>query len=509
MIDIEQLAASAQLFDNRYLLVKSLSTEGGSADVWLALDWDTVKNKEDKKRVLIMDDEQLSQMGLLVAIKTYRPKNALDDEGRERFRDEFTIVYNCNHANLIHPTHFSIFEDIPYLVLPYCPQESSEKMAGYMVESKDVWKYVEDVASGLAYLHSCEPPIIHLDIKPANVLLDEHGNYAITDFGISTQYTDDDKDDQEKRFSGTAAYMAPERFDLAFEPSKESDIWAFGATIYELVMGKPPFGEEGGYAQSEGKVKLAYRKGVAADVQRVIAACLDYDPAKRPTAEELAKMAKEKRSSTKWVKIAAASLSAALALMVIGMGIYYFNKKEELPEAQPTDKELFTKAMVWVNANNADSLKYGLKQLENLAQKKTPYVPALYELGRTYGWMDDSIALSRKRLLNIEMNKDHPSLPLNLDINLKAMNYFTSLANSDVPGFEQMHMEAAYLMAKYYSRKAIVPNMPKSDQIHLIKKYLQITLGDANKINNTEMVRMCENKLDSLKSGKWKRKNEK
>ena len=159
MLDIENFADTEQLFDNHYKLIRPLNTEGGSADVWLALDASTVKDKEALDKAAFLDDSSLGRLGLLVAIKVYRPKNALDIEGERRFRDEFMIVFNCNHTNLIHPVHFSIFEETPYLVVPYCKQGSSELMIGNFVNDDDIWKYIRDVAAGLDYLHKCSPSI--------------------------------------------------------------------------------------------------------------------------------------------------------------------------------------------------------------------------------------------------------------------------------------------------------------------------------------------------------------
>lgn len=285
MFDIEQLADSGELFDNHYKLVRPLNTDGGTADVWLALDTNTVK-KENLNDVQYFDDTCLDGMGLLVAIKIYRPKNALDIEGEQRFRDEYMIVYNCNHTNLIHPTQYSIYKGIPYLVLPYCKRGSSDLLVGNLTQEYDIWKFIYDVASGLSYLHNSNPPIIHQDIKPGNVLLDDNGNYAISDFGISVKYNDHQDHFDDDEHSGTFAYMAPERFKMDSEQTAESDIWAFGATLYELIIGVPPFGESGGELQSEGEVSLKFEGiKIPTNIKRLIEACLNYDPSKRPTAD--------------------------------------------------------------------------------------------------------------------------------------------------------------------------------------------------------------------------------
>lgn len=130
MKEINSIAESGQLFDGRYKLLRPLSSDGGTADVWLALDSNTIDE--------VFDDESdnikaVEETGIKVAIKIYRPKNALD-LGEQRFREEFKIVFNCHHTNLVQPINFSIYEGIPYLVLPYCQYGSSERLQGKITE---------------------------------------------------------------------------------------------------------------------------------------------------------------------------------------------------------------------------------------------------------------------------------------------------------------------------------------------------------------------------------------
>ena len=87
MLDINQYLNGDQLFDGHFQLIKPLSTDGGTADVWLARDVNTIDNDIDG----VADEEMLEETGMLVAIKIYRPKNALDIEGEQQFRDEYRL----------------------------------------------------------------------------------------------------------------------------------------------------------------------------------------------------------------------------------------------------------------------------------------------------------------------------------------------------------------------------------------------------------------------------------
>ncbi len=293
MIDIDKYANGKELFDGQYKLLHRLSTDGGTADVWLALAVKTIDTFGEPEA----EDFNFSKedSGLKVAIKIYRLQNILDVEGEQRFKDEFKIVYNCHHANLLPPSHFSIFDDAPYLVMPYCEEGSSEKLIGREKDPEILWKYISDVASGLAYLHACNPQIIHQDIKPANVLIDSNGNFAITDFGISSKIDHGTRNYYEDTNCGTLLYMAPERFQENTIPQPESDIWALGATLYEIVTGDVPFGNDGGMAQLDGEDIPVIKEDIPKELKKLIYSCLNKDPKRRPTAKDIADIIINKR----------------------------------------------------------------------------------------------------------------------------------------------------------------------------------------------------------------------
>lgn len=280
-----------KLFDNHYYLIRLLSQEGGTADIWLAENYESVDTKfsEEQDDVVRIDGS-----GVRVAIKIYRPKNILDVEGEQLFRQEFKTIFNCHHANLLPTTDYSICDGMPYLVMPYCENGSAEKYIGKLIDSNAIWKFIYDTASGLDYLHSCVPPIIHQDIKPANILIDANENFCITDFGISVKSGITDDNTLDNLSSGTTIYMPPERFEEDYVPTEQSDIWSLGATIYELITGDVPFGDRGGKAQQEQIKVPAITVPIPKEIKKLVYSCLDVDPNKRPTARQIAEIARNK-----------------------------------------------------------------------------------------------------------------------------------------------------------------------------------------------------------------------
>ncbi|MBQ9356184.1 MAG: protein kinase family protein [Prevotella sp.] len=113
-----------------------------------------------------------------------------------------------------------------------------------------LWKFAREVASGLAYIHSLKDksgnlrPVIHQDIKPANILIGDDDSFLITDFGISKETRATMRingGNNVADFSLTTEYAGNERFPDSQNPYPipvmASDIWSLGASLYELAKG--------------------------------------------------------------------------------------------------------------------------------------------------------------------------------------------------------------------------------------------------------------------------------
>ena len=76
--------------------------------MWLSLDLNTIAMTDGNKidQIAHMCDDEIEKLGLMVDVTIYHPQNALDVEGEQRFRDEYMLVFNCHHANLIYPSMY-------------------------------------------------------------------------------------------------------------------------------------------------------------------------------------------------------------------------------------------------------------------------------------------------------------------------------------------------------------------------------------------------------------------
>lgn len=257
------------LFAERYKFIKLLG-RGGFAEVWLAED---------------------NLTNVQVAVKVYAPGTGLDEAGVKLFTQEFSMVFDMNHTNLLRPTHFDCWERQPYLIMPYCKNGSAFKYitADNVISEEECWNLLHDVAAGLAYLHEKEPPLIHQDIKPDNILVSDEGHFMITDFGISARVRSTIRNGMaQEQSGGTLAYMGPERFSANPKPIMASDVWSLGAMMYELMSGgDPPFGNHGGVLQKNGADIPIIEQDYSQELKDIVYKCLAKETWDRPSARKV------------------------------------------------------------------------------------------------------------------------------------------------------------------------------------------------------------------------------
>lgn len=256
------------LLDNRYQLECYIGS-GTFGEVWVAVDKAT---------------------DIEVAIKLYV---SMDEKGFQEFKKEFQISFELNHTNLLHANYLGVNSEDkrPYLVMPFCPKGSVSRFSGNMTEA-DLWRFIRDVASGLAYLHSKQPPIIHQDIKPDNILIVKNGDFVITDFGISKQLRATlTKSANSLNSAGAISYMGPERFSKQYQAVKASDIWSLGVSIFELATNELPFCGMGGSFLKRGADMPELPEEFSDTLNMICQSCMAKETWNRPTAQQLADFA--------------------------------------------------------------------------------------------------------------------------------------------------------------------------------------------------------------------------
>ena len=263
------------LFDNRYKK-EDLIGRGAFSEVWRATDTYT---------------------NAVMALKIYTSSSQIDDDGLEMLKHEFALMIDADHQNLLRPLHFGVSAEgrLPYLTLPYCKGGNIGKMMGRMNE-REAWKLIRDTASALAYLHAMNPPIIHQDIKPANIMIGNDGYYKLSDFGVSIHArsalsSKTANGESAYNSAGTISYMAPEKFSEDNLPIMANDVYSLGATVYEMLSGYLPFGVDGGLTQKKGADIPNLPGNYSMRIKQTIKDCLNAEPWERPTATKLEEIA--------------------------------------------------------------------------------------------------------------------------------------------------------------------------------------------------------------------------
>ena len=208
----------------------------------------------------------------------------------ERFRNEAYVQSSVKHPNIAALYEYSMENGFPCIVMEYVEGLTLERLIkrqGALPESF-VWKVFEQMVSAVAYLHS--NGIYHRDLKPANIKITKESVLKLLDFGIAkAAYTP--KLTQEGYIVGTSYYMAPEQFQS--KGSIQSDCWALGVILYEMLTGQLPFD---GRTETETRIKIERGEymppnliipNISKRSKRVIEKLLQINPKKRISSEAL------------------------------------------------------------------------------------------------------------------------------------------------------------------------------------------------------------------------------
>ena len=230
-----------------------------------------------------------------VALKLVKPDYAADETFRRRFNREARIASTVKHPNVVPVVATGEHDGIPYMAQVFIDGASLDekiKRDGPLDVATAI-QICDDVAAGLEALW--EAGMVHRDVKPANILIDENGQGFITDFGLA-------KDTQGSLLTlpgqalGSMDYMAPEQI-RGEEVNAASDIYALGCVMYESLCGKPPFAEAQGmrilwaHLQDPPPDPRGSRPDLSPELASALLRALEKEADKRPSsAGEYARM---------------------------------------------------------------------------------------------------------------------------------------------------------------------------------------------------------------------------
>ena len=193
--------------------------------------------------VLLAEEPSLSRK---VALKVMRPELAANPSARERFFREAKSAAAIEHDHIIPIFAVSEANGVPFLAMPFLkgqPLDERLKSAQGPLPLAEIAHIGREIASGLAAAH--EQGLIHRDIKPGNIWLEDRGpdspaRVKILDFGLARSQAEDAHLTQSGAILGTPAYMAPEQA-LGHKVDERADLFSLGCVLYQMATGRRPF----------------------------------------------------------------------------------------------------------------------------------------------------------------------------------------------------------------------------------------------------------------------------
>lgn len=278
------------LLHKRYLMLNLLG-KGGFSEVWKAFDMEENRYVACKIHHVNKDWKEEKKANYV--------KHAMREKDIHKSLDHCRIVKQYDLLTIDNHSFCTVLEYIPGNDLDFYLKQNKS------ISEKEARSIIMQVISALVYLNEKSTPIIHYDLKPANILL-ESGNTSgaikITDFGLSKimEEENDDHDGIEltSQFAGTYWYLPPETFIVP--PPKitcKVDVWSVGVIFYQCIYGKKPFGNdltqqkilEYNTIVNAREVSFPSKPQVSSAAQDFIRRCLQYRKEDRADVFELAK----------------------------------------------------------------------------------------------------------------------------------------------------------------------------------------------------------------------------
>ena len=235
-----------------------------------------------------------------VAVKVLPHDRMTDPDRRRRFIQEAKAASSLNHPNIVVVHDIAADRGIDFIVMEYVEGKTLDQLIGRKgLKLNETLGYAAQIADGLAKAHAAG--IVHRDLKPTNVMVTPEGRVKILDFGLAKLIEGEPAGDlgptatlgrpdkprtEEGYILGTVSYMSPEQAE-GKPVDARSDIFAFGAVLYEMLTGQKAFHRDSRIAtlaailNEDPKPALELNETLPPDIETLLARCLRKDPQRR------------------------------------------------------------------------------------------------------------------------------------------------------------------------------------------------------------------------------------
>ncbi len=225
-----------------------------------------------------------TQLGRQVAIKFLPSHLSQDEAARARFTREAKAAAKLDHPNVVQVFEVGEFQDRPFFAMAHIEGKSlRDVIKDGKLSVGEAIEITKQICEGLHKAH--ESGIVHRDIKPGNIIIDEDNKARILDFGLAT-VVGEDKLTRTGSTLGTVGYMSPEQIE-GKQVDHRSDLFSVGVILYEMLTGRRPFEGDTDAAVSHSVTHsnpepiARYKSGTTGELQRIIEKALSKDPSLR------------------------------------------------------------------------------------------------------------------------------------------------------------------------------------------------------------------------------------
>ncbi|KAG9001820.1 hypothetical protein FRB90_011537, partial [Tulasnella sp. 427] len=243
-------------------------------------------------------------LGEQVALKALRNIGQLNSRAKNHVLREVEIWRGLQHRHVLRLYGMCYFKPFVYLVSPLAVHGNALRYLELNPEADRI-KLLAGAASGLAYLHTRHPPVIHGDLRAANILVLDGGEACISDFGLARlEEVAENTTSTSLNTAGACRWMAPELVNPELVYSSEAkrttatDVWSFGIAAYELFTGRRPYDHRTIDVHVIQDIEKQFRhprprgtvesRGLSDEVWNMMCQCWQQDPARRPKMHDVA-----------------------------------------------------------------------------------------------------------------------------------------------------------------------------------------------------------------------------